>query len=630
MLAPSRIRTPLLPPPVRTALRGGLRAGLTAGLAVGLLAGFSAGPAAAQDFTSISLGPATATANDSRSVNWIDYDGDGDLDLFVSNAGAGQPNQLFRNDAGTFVAIAGDPIVSDNLRDVGASWADADNDGDLDAYATSWFGQDNGLWYNDGDGTFTEDTTSAVVLTSSHTESCNWVDFDADGDLDLFLANAGQNAGSAEDNDLFRNDAGTFVALTTGPVVQDGLLSRHGAWGDYDDDGDLDLFVVNEAGQNNRLYRNRLVENNIPFFEEVTTAGPLTSDGGQSFGASWGDIDNDGDLDLAVANFDAENNFLYLNQLTETGTATFVAVTDQDFVLNRGYGISTSFADWDNDGDLDLMMTNAFATLPNRTRKNFLYRNDGGVLVRQTDTSDLGMDEGWCYGAAWADYDDDGDLDVFTARCFVGGEANTMYRNNAEGLGNHWLRLCLTGTDSNPQGIGARLRALATIDGTPTWQRRDVESSHSYCGQNLEQHFGFGDATVVDSLEIRWPSGTVQVLTNVAVDQKLLITEPSGATDVGLSEAATGVELAARPNPFRASTTIQWQQPEAATVAVSVHDVTGRVVRRFAPARAAAGGQQLVWDGNDAAGLPTAPGVYFVRMIDQDSVVGAARVTRLR
>jgi hypothetical protein len=585
--------------------------------AAGLATLLVAGPASAQDFTKITTGDPFSIENDSRSANWIDIDGDGDLDLFVSNSGpaGGQRNELYRNDAGALTAILGVPAVLDTLRDVGATWGDHDDDGDPDVYCTSWWGQRNGQWNNQGGGTFAEVTAGPQVTTPTHSEDACWVDADLDGDLDLFVANAGQGAASAEDNVLYVNQGGSvFAALPAGPWIEEGRLSRHGAWGDYDNDGDPDLFVANEAGQDNLLYRNLQVETGSLSFEEMTTAGSLTSDGGQSFSASWGDWDNDGDLDLVVGNFDAENNFLYRNELFETGSPTFTRILDQHPATNRGYTVSTTWADWDNDGDLDLLLTNGFATSPNRTRTNFLYRNDGGFLARMTG-SPVSTDEGWTYGAAWGDWDEDGDLDLFTARCFVGAEANVLYRNEAQATGHHWLGVRCVGTVSNRSGIGARVRVKASIGGHPVWQMREVSGSDGYASQNLDQHFGLGDATVVDSVVVRWPSGTVQVLGGVAVDQRLEVTEPAGTTGVGLGPAvapAPAFQLGVVPNPFRASTMLTVRLARSGPVDVRIHDAGGRLVREIR-STAPTDEHRIEWDGRDRDGHPTAPGVYFAR-----------------
>ncbi|MEZ5064192.1 MAG: FG-GAP-like repeat-containing protein [bacterium] len=575
--------------------------------------------ALAQNFTRIDTGDPFTGPTDSRSVNWADIDGDGDLDLFVSNAGpGGQPNELYRNDAGTLTAIVGDPVTMDGLRDVGAAFGDVDNDGDPDLYSSSWYGQVNGQWQNQGDGSFVRVTTGPQVTTGTHTEDVAWVDVDNDGDLDLFVANAGNDAASAEDDILYLNDgAGNLTAIAGDPLVTDGLLSRHGAFADYDDDGDLDVFVAMEAGQDNRLYRNLLTETGSLAFEIVTTAGSLTSDGGQSFSASWGDFDNDDDLDLIVGNMDAEENFLYVNQLTETGTATFVRILDQDPATQRGYTVGTTWADWDNDGDLDLLLANAFAMSPNRPRKNFLYRNDGGVLLRMND-SPVATDEGWTFGASWADWDEDGDLDLFTARCYANSEVNALYRNEAQLDGRHWLGVRCAGTVSNRSAVGAVVRVTATIRGQIVSQRRDVASSDGYSSGNFDQHFGLDDATTVSEIEVTWPSGIVQTLTNVPADQRLTITEPlsTGALEPGLGESW----LRATPNPFRDS--VRFAGLDLGESELQIVDVAGRSVRSLAGPE---------WDGRDEGGREVAPGVYFVRArAREDGTSSVTPIVRLR
>jgi hypothetical protein len=382
----------------------------------------------AQDLTKITGVPPVLTTGSSRSVNWVDGDGDGDLDLYVTNGGSpNENNEYYRNDGGSFVHDTGSAIAMDSLRADGSTWGDYDNDGDSDLFVVSWYGELNGLFDNNGDGSFTRVLAGPPATTGTYSEGCAWVDYDADGDLDIYVANSGNGTPGTEDNLLYRNDGTGFVEITTEPLAGEGTTSRQPSWGDYDSDGDVDLFVANEGGENNHLYQNQLAQTGTATFLDVDAGAP-TNDGGNSWSASWGDFDNDGDLDLIVGNSGGEANFFYRNELAETGTATFFKITDQQPAMNQGWIAGTHWADWDNDADLDLMMTNGFAQFPTRRRKNFFYRNDDGILHRD-NTSVAAADSGWSYGAAWGDYDDDGDLDLAVANWFSTGQANYLYRN---------------------------------------------------------------------------------------------------------------------------------------------------------------------------------------------------------
>ena len=215
----------------------------------------------AGSFTQVDVPNVTTDPRTTRGVNWVDYDGDGDQDLFVVNE-SNQLQNLYRNEGdGTFTPVTGDPIVSTAGSSWTASWADIDNDGDLDAYVGNWGNQNDFLFLNDGDGTFTRNTTD-ILVTSGGFEACSgWGDYDNDGDLDLFTTNS--YGGAAKTNRLFTNqlrETGTlsFVRAEDIPLVTDLGYTYGFAWGDYDRDGDLDIFQARTFGEseNNALYRN--------------------------------------------------------------------------------------------------------------------------------------------------------------------------------------------------------------------------------------------------------------------------------------------------------------------------------------------------------------------------------------
>ena len=589
----------------------------------GLLASLS--PAAAQDFTLLTGVDPVLESGGHRAVAWIDPDGDGDLDLYFTRGGAlGENNDYYRNDGGAFVRQPAAAIGQDGLRADGCSFGDFDGDGDEDLFVVSWYGELNALFENQGDGTFVRILTGDAVNTATHSEDVAWIDYDQDGDLDLYVVNS-----DGEDNQLYRNDGGTLVEQAGSPLSNDGRTSRHGAWADYDDDGDLDLYLTNEGGEPNDLWQNQLANLGTPAFVQQNL-GDVTGGAAQTFSASWGDYDNDGDLDIVLANWNNGSNFLYRNELTETGTATFVLDPTGPSAFG-GFSVSTAWGDIDNDADLDLVITNGFATDPTRKRRNHLYRNDGGTLVR-IDSGPVWDNNGWSYGLAFGDYDLDGDLDLAIANWQANNQVNHLFRNNAEAVGNHWLQLDLVGTTSNTSAIGAVVRARAVVDGSPVWQRRDVQGAHGYCGQNLRVHFGLGDATGIDSLVVRWPSGLEQVLENVAADQLLTLVEgssPVDAPDVPADRARLGALRGARPNPFRAGTSVQFEIPSSQPVALGIHDVAGRLVRRLEDGVLSAGVHDVPWDGRHEDGSAVSPGVYFVRL-HTSSGVSHEKLVRIR
>ena len=468
-----------------------------------------------QHFTKVTTGPQSNDGGDSRSVNWIDYDNDGDLDLFVTNGPSVKANNfLYKNNGdGTFTKVNDASVVNDPGSYDGSTWADYDNDGTIDVFSATWYGQKNSL-HRQYKGTFEKINRGAIANDLTFSETASWGDYNNDGYVDLYLANSSGNKA----NNLYKNNGdGTFSKVTNGPHVTETKTSRSVDWFDYDNDGDLDIFVANEGGENNTLYRNMGDGNFI-----AVTTGVIVTDGGDSFGSSVGDIDNDGDLDLFVANHSNQNDFLYKNN----GDGTFTKVISDPVVTSGGYSVGSAFGDVDNDGDIDLFVTNAFSG--SAQTKNFLFLNTGSGSFTKIDTGIAVNDPGWSYGVAMGDYDRDGDLDIFTANCFGANQNNSLYRN--EGNANKWLTVKVNGTVSNKSGIGTKVKVKATIDGIPVWQYRQVAGQSGYCGQNLESHFGLGNATSVDSLVIIFPSGQQSIQTNVPTSQVITITEkiPAG------------------------------------------------------------------------------------------------------
>lgn len=459
-------------------------------------------------------GPVTTDGDDSRSANFVDVDNDGDLDLLITNGpqfGA-YSNLYLNNGSGAFAKVVGDTLVTTIAAYDGATFGDYDNDGDEDCFIATWWNNPNYLFNSNGNGTFTRVTVGPMVTGGTYSETGSWADYDQDGHLDLYVCNSFGSVAQLQ-NSLFHNNGdGTFTKITTGPQSTDAFKSRIGAWADYDNDGDLDIFVANEGNVKNNLYRN---EGNGTF-TKITT-GNIVNNLDDSFGASWGDIDNDNDLDLFVANHSGQNAELHRNN----GDGTFTQITTGIVVTTPGYSVGSDFVDIDNDGDLDLYVCNAFA--PGQWT-NYLYYNNGDGTFTQDFVDPAGTDLGWTYGCAFGDIDKDGDLDLAVAKCFGEVENEGLYLNT--GNSNHFLAMNFVGSLSNRSGIGVRVRIKATIGGVPRWQMREVTSQPGYCVQNGEDAwFGLGDATIVDSIEMTWPSGVTRILTSVNADQFMTISE---------------------------------------------------------------------------------------------------------
>lgn len=438
--------------------------------------------------------------DNSWSTAFGDYDNDGFVDLFVANYDSLRPNQLYNNNGdGTFTqVISGNAIVADTAESTSGVWGDYDNDGDLDLFVSNSFGYDNFLYRNDGNGTFTKILNDPIVNYLGFSHGATWVDYDNDGFLDMFVAeylHIGYNK-------LYHNNGnGTFSEVTNSGLTTDIAYSVSAVWGDYDNDGDQDVFIPNTNNHNNFLYEN----NGNGTFTKITT-GDIVNDGGESTGASWGDYDNDLDLDLFVANASGELNFLYQNN----GNGTFTKITNSIVSTTAGHSHGSSWADFDNDGDLDLIVTN------DSNSQNEFYINNGDGTFTAIDNVITNL-FGESFGVAWADIDNDNDYDLHIAN--HDSDENELYINEF-GTCNNSIALNLQGTISNKTAIGSKIKILTTINGVSTWQMRELSSltGGGIGGQNdLKIIFGLGAATQVDSLVINWASGVEEVFTNIPV-----------------------------------------------------------------------------------------------------------------
>ena len=551
-------------------------------------------------FTKVKNSPVVSTPGDSRSVNWIDADNDGDLDLFISNGPEnGENNFLYKNNGkGRFTPLLGDPVVLDNRPSDGATWADCDNDGDNDCFVVNWYGVNNLFYLNNGNATFQQVTTGSPVTDGGYSETAAWGDYDNDGLLDLYVTNSAGN----KRNFLYHNDGnGMFTKITSGTPVTDAFLSRCVNWVDYNNDGNQDLFVTNENDQNENLYRN----NGSGVFTKITS-GPLVSDGGKTMSASWGDYDNDGDLDVFLAN-DQGNDALFRND----GSGNFEKITGDPVVSSGGNSFGSQWADADNDGDLDLFVTNAFwGGLWN----NFLFINQGNGTFLRNLVEAPALDKGWSYGCAFGDMDRDGDLDLAVANCHNASQPDYLYENHAAENANNWLIVHCSGTKSNRSAVGARVLVRTVIGGKQVTQLREISTQNGYCGQNqLDAHFGLGDATNVESLEVKWPSGMVETYNNLSANQYITLTEGgvSGHTE---PDAAASMlhNCTAQPNPFGDSVHCRFALEQAQQLRVDVLDMQGRLVRRMTDKWFDAGDHVLIWDGKNSGAETVPAGQYFM------------------
>jgi len=495
-------------------------------------------------------------------VAFVDYDNDGWVDIFMVNSGAAdfyQPpaplkNALYKNNRdGTFTDVTDKAGVAGGREfGMGCAIADYDNDGHQDILVTA-YGRCT-LYHNNGDGTFTDVTDKAGVAAPGWTTSAVWFDYDNDGRLDLFLCSFVQysikNDVFCGDNKLgkrfyciprvfkptpsllFRNNGdGTFTKVSDGTDIQRALGKALGVVAtDINNDGLLDLFVANDTVQN-FLFANR----GKGKWEEIALQAEVgySSNGTprSGMGVDAADFNGDGKQDLFVANVDQEMFSLYRNEGNEVfaDVAAGNAVAQATRLLS-GWGLK--FFDYDNDGFVDLFLANGH---PDDMIENYskqvrykepllLFRHDGTKLTNVTAQAGPVFQKMYpARGLAVGDYNNDGRSDVLIGN---NGEAPLLLKN-AAGSGNHWLGLTLQGTSCNRDAIGA---AITWSAGGATRSRFKTHGGSYLSSHDRRELLGLGAAAKVDWVEIKWPlpSGRVQRLTDLPIDRYVTIVEGKG------------------------------------------------------------------------------------------------------
>ena len=486
---------------------------------------------------------------------FFDYDGDGDLDIYLVNGaiqlgdgkGKSPHNVLYRNDGdGTFSDVTKAAGVGSTAYGTGATVGDYDNDGDLDLYVTN-FGADQ-LYQNNGDGTFKDVTIEAGVANQEWGTSCVFVDIDNEGHLDIYVTNyavyhpkedrrcdergvhvyCGPHAYPAVHDTFFLSDGdGTFTDVSAQYRPSD-LLPMHGlgvTFGDYDDDGDMDLYVANDQDPNFLLQN----DGKGKFLEVALISGVCYNDMGKEeagMGTDFGDYNNDGKLDITVSNYQTETNTLYHNH----DSSFFLDNTIPSGIaeITHGYlGWGIKFFDYDNDGYQDIFVANGhlmdnISELEKHVsypQKNLLFRNLGdGTFANVVSKADGLSLKKVSRGAAIGDYDNDGDLDILVTNC----NQSPDLLQNMVGHRNNWVQIQLDGLKSNRSGFGAKIKVVTGEH----IQYREVHSGGSYLSfHDIRAHFGVGKAEQIDLLEIKWPSGQIDRKTDLSVNQRYLVIE---------------------------------------------------------------------------------------------------------
>lgn len=476
-----------------------------------------------------------ATPFNSLGSVWSDFNNDGFDDLLLTKFDLTSPSipPLFRSDgAGDFVQVS--PSFESAIY-ANATTADFDNDGDIDIFYSTFGSSLQRLYSGNGGFAFTKISPSPVEeqpsgdIDGGAAFAASWIDYDRDGLIDLYVASNGDYPGR-----LFKQNANhTFTKVTTaGEIVSSVLEAFDCSWSDYDNDGDPDLFIIDQAsGQPNKLFRN----NNDGTFTRVIGSAFDADAASDAQSVAWADFDNDQDMDLFVGDEDGAN-ILYRNN----GNGTFTKLTTPSFDVTTTNAFGSNWADINNDGFIDLIVVGIGGS-------SSLFINSNGTSFTKINTEKLSDATLFNLSSSVGDFNNDGFPDLFVSSSTLQGEGQVgvpqsaflLKNNNTTG---NWLKIKLTGTTSNRSAIGARIRVTTGAVN----QIRDVSAHIGICSQNsLTQHFGLGTSTVAN-VTITWPSGIIQTLTNVAVNTTLNITEDgAGPAIVTQTPASTSTNVAA-------------------------------------------------------------------------------------
>ncbi len=511
-----------------------------------------------------------------NGASWIDYDNDGRLDLFVIRGG------LYHNDGSenfSKITTSGLGLTSG----IGNTWADVDNDGDIDCVQSGGGGGGTKLFLNNGNGTFTQNLSGDLA---NPIKLRGWGsalgDYNNDGLVDLFIAAPYNFVGIVDSCKFLVNIGnGNFARVDT-TVLTDTLDAfTVPSWSDYDNDGDVDLFIgsgrVNGALSRDYLFDNNHMQGGGPLFSRINTS-PLGTDLHDGQVWNWIDFDNDGDLDGYLTNYGGTTPTTgYQNEMYRNDNNVFVKLGFADvgsIVTDLGISLSSTWGDFDNDGDLDCIVTNE------GPQNNVYYQSNitvGNTVFTKITSEPFVVNAGnhWC--ATSGDYDNDGDLDLFIS----GGSDKGLFQNNTSQT--DFINVKLVGLTSNKSGIGAKVRVKAN----GFWQMREISAQNTFNGMNmLNAHFGFGATGVtplsIDTILIEWPSGIVDVCTNILSNTMYIATEGQCLSPTSLNNFEDAnkdyFSLSIFPNPVSEILTFDYKLSQPEIVQVTVFDMNGKNV----------------------------------------------------
>ncbi len=568
---------------------------------------------------------------------WFDYDNDGDEDL-MTVGGLGE-NLLWRNNGdGTFTDVtqAAGLDVFTGYDTQGVVTGDVDNDGYREIFVSTVWHQPNFFFENNGDGTFTDASiSSGLGLDSMWVSSAVFGDYDGDGLLDLYRANylwlgvpiidsTGAYVGYAHrcnGNSLHHNNGdGTFTDVGTQMMVNDTGCALSAVFTDYDGDHDPDLLIANDFGA--WVAPSALYQSQFPApYSNVSVATNMDAQM-YGMGIAVGDYDHDQDLDYYVT--DIGPNALFQQQANHTFTdqAANAGVLNDSIGPGLAIGWGDAWIDYDNDMWQDLFIANGYIQLipifvSNEQDPDKLYRNLGNGTFSDVGLSLSLGDTNAGRGMAMSDYDQDGDLDMFVNVVNIdsaGTESSILYQNDLQ-TSNHWLQVQAQGTYSNRDAFGTQM--MISVGGEKWLHEVNGGSSHMSQHSSIA-HFGMGAATTVDSLWVIWPTGNVQLLTQITADQRILVVEDSLSFLATPSPALRG--FSAYPNPFNQSIKIEFEFGATETARIRITDVRGVVVKSEALPVFQNEKQTWIWNGEYGDGRLAAAGLYSVQILTDNAV----------
>ena len=514
-------------------------------------------------------------------ISFCDFDGDGWDDLTYAQEN-GQDIFFYKNNNGIFTKM--NYNISDTNDSKQIIWVDYDNDGDKDVFIAN-FNALNRLFNNNGNFVFTEVTTAAgFPNVNKYTYGAAWGDYNRDGFLDVFLCS--KDPSKTTPNELYKNNGdGTFINISSSAGISNvGHQTFCAAFFDYDNDGDQDIYLANDRVINtNILYRN----NDDGTFTDVSVASG-TNVGLNAMSTTIGDYNQDGWMDIYVTNTSEGNALLYNN-----GDGTFTDTASVTGTIFNSIGWGAIFYDIENDTDTDLyvsgMLDGSNGMLPSA-----LYVNQGNNTFSIPNNVGLNNDDASSFANACGDVNNDGYMDIAVVNQSL---RNTFLWQYSGSTLNNWLKINLQGTSSNKDGIGSKIEVFANGKS----QYRYTLCGEGYLGQNSNYElFGLKDATNIDFIKIKWLSGVEDIINNVAINQAITIVENSGVLSV---DEHSESDYTVYPNPSNGNLHIALNNMSINSE-LTIYDTFGREIKS----------KKLIGLKTNISLLDFAQGVYFLKI----------------